>query len=196
MLRPTRRGRGKRIASLLAMAAAALLVNAGAAHAAGLQNPGFESGLDGWTAEIDPEGPDGTVTVQDCEEHDHDPQRAICTLTSDAWTTALDGSEMVRLGGPFPSEDDLQFEDRYSLRQTLPVDAADPVLQLAYNAFSYDDHDFDELRLEVTDEGGTEIAELVQRSGAVLNDLRLKSTGWQSAALDLTGYEGEEVELG
>jgi hypothetical protein len=213
MLHPTRRGRGKRVASSLAVAAASLLVLAGAALAAvGLQNPSFESGLDGWTAEIIRAGDHEPTPVDDCEEPDHDPQRAICVVGSETFTAAghdangdarsttatvtpLNGTTMVRLGGPFTSDDELQPQDRYRLSQTFTVDPANPVLNLNYNVFLFDNQAIDELRFRLTDEGGATIADFAQRGVGVADDETLKTTGWRSASIDLTGYEDQQVHL-
>jgi hypothetical protein len=198
MPHPTPRARRKRAA--LALAFAALLVPAGTAHAAGLQNASFENGLDGWTAEILHAGDHGAVEVESCEEPQHDPQRTVCvveaeTLTPAVGVTPLDGTKMVRLGGPFGSPDEPQVQDRYRLRQTFTVDRANPVLALNYNVFLFDNHALDELRFEVTDGSGATIAEFVQRGFGAFDDTRLKSTGWRSAHLDLAGYENEQVHL-
>jgi hypothetical protein len=210
MLRPTRPGRGKRIASVLAVATASLLAPAGVAlAAAGPQNPSFETGLGPWTAEILHEGDHAAVAVDACEEVAHDPKRTICVVSGDLVPVAgrspigvapLDGTQMLRLGGPFDSEDEEQFADSYRVQQTFTVDPASPVLRLNYNVFAYEYQGFNELRFEVRlgDANGPVITDLAQRGIGTDNvgaPVPLKTTGWRSAFVDLTGYENEQVHL-
>ena len=107
----------------------------------------------------------------------------------------LDGTKMVRLGGPFTSADQDQLQDRYRLKQTFTVDPAKPVLQLNYNVFVFDYSGFDELRFNVrlTDENGAPITDFVQ--GGFGSGTLLKNTGWRRAFIDLSGYEGQQVHL-
>ena len=104
---------------------------------------------------------------------------------------------MVRLGGPFTSEDQEQVQDRYRLRQTFDVDPANPVLKLNYNVFLYDYQGYDELRFSVrlTDENGATITDFAQAGFGAGDDTSLKNTGWRGAAIDLSGYEGQQVHL-
>jgi hypothetical protein len=203
MPQPSRRGR---VATALALAVTSLLVLAGAASAqAGLQNPSFEDGLTGWTADILAEGSHDVVPAGDeCVGIGDDDKRAICVIEgsdefhgSPVAVTPLHGTKMVRLGGPFTFEDEEQFQDRYQLRQSFVVDPANPVLDLNYNAFLYDEHGFDELRFTVAlnDEHGVPITDVAQETYAVWGDYSLKTTGWRSTFIDLSGYENETVHL-
>lgn len=172
----------------------------------GLQNPSFEQATnslpDGWEASI--VTPDGTPILASCDGVDGDPQRGICVIGADTFTPVggspitvqpLDGTKMVRLGGPFLSSGEAQEQDRYVLEQTFVVDPAEPVLELNYNAFLFDYQGYDELRfiVRVGDESGTVIADLTQ--GGFGSGTDLKTTGWRSAAIDLTTYANQQVHL-
>ena len=201
----TARPRGRRTARAVALAVAGLLCLAGAAFAAvGLTNGSFEDGLTGWTAET----VRGNVyEPATCGGVGGDPQRAVCVIEgSDTFdpdvgspitVTPLDGNKMVRLGGPFTSNAQRQFEDSYVLRQTFTVDAADPVIKLNYNVFLYDYQGFDRLRFAVrlTDQNGVTIADLTQGGFGASSNTTLKNTGWRSAYVDLSGYQGQQVHL-
>jgi hypothetical protein len=206
-----RRKRTRPAGRAIALAVAGLLVLAGAAFAAvGLQNPSFEDGLTGWSASTIREDvystPPTPQPATDCQGIDGDAQRAICVVGDDTFTPdggspvtvhPLDGSKMVRLGGPFTSNHQHQFQDRYRLKQTFTVDPANPVLKLNYNVFLFDYSGFDELRFNVrlTDENGDEITSFVQGGFGAPGNIELKTTGWRSAFIDLTGYENQAVHL-
>jgi hypothetical protein len=201
------------------LALVALLVLAGLARAApgvvGPENPSFEAAPNGlptgWQATILPpppeeEEPTPVPAPENCEGLEDDPQRAICVLDGDTFTPVggspvtvepLDGDRMVRLGGPFLSEFAPQRRDRYLLGQTFVVDPAKPVLELNYNVFLFDYQGFDELHFVVraADENGTPIAHITQGGFGSSNNLDLKTTGWRSAAVDLSGYENQQVHL-
>lgn len=187
-------------AATLATVAAIGVAGVASAVGVGLSNPGFESDLDGWSASI---VRDGVYLPAECRQPD-----GICIVGTDQFTTRdatgtevqrtispIEGSKMVRLGGPFPSADVRQVRDRYRLEQSFVVDAANPVLRLNYNVFTYDYTGFDELRIRarVFDGDGDLITQQVQ--GAFGAGTALKSSGWVSAAIDLTGYEGTQVNL-
>jgi hypothetical protein len=202
------RGRIRTGRRALAVAVAGLLVTAAAAWAAvGLTNPSFEAGLDGWTAQIFRADTEELVSATDCAGIGGDAKRAICTITGqDTFTptggspitvTPLDGNRMVRLGGPFTSSGQNQLQDRYELRQTFTVDAANPVIQLNYNVFLFDYSGFDTLNFVVslTDQNGDAIASLTQGGFGPGGNTSLKNTGWRSAHIDLSDYAGQQVHL-
>lgn len=198
------RARARQGGRAAALALAALMVLAATAYAAvGLQNPSFESGLDGWTAQTVADGATDPVPA-DCAGIGGDSKRAVCVVGADTFTPSggspvtvepLDGASMVRLGGPFTSSGQNQFRDRYQLRQTFTVDPANPVLMLNYNVFVFDYQGFDELRFTVrlTDENGAPITDFAQ--GGFGSGIALKNTGWRSAAIDLSSYENQQVHL-
>ncbi|MEA2421624.1 MAG: hypothetical protein QOF55_723, partial [Thermoleophilaceae bacterium] len=192
---------------LLALAVSlALAVPGEAAAPTGLQNPGFESDLSGWDASIVHKGYEyaDTVDPATCKVPD-----GICVITGDQFVVndgqydssrtvtvaPVEGAKMVRLGGPFTFAGQRQPLDRYRLEQTFVVDPAKPVLDLNYNVFGWDYQGFDRLdfRVTLTDAAGDVIATQEQPGfGAGTN---LKTTGWRSAKVDLTGYEGKQVHL-
>ena len=196
----------------LLLTAAATLALASPAAAAGLQNAGFEAGLDHWTATkannpnsyYGPTYGPGTTRPADCRVPD-----GVCVIGSDSFTTdstsyepsqshtvePAEGSKMLRLGGPFTSPGQPQTPESYRVEQTFVVDAAQTELDLAYNIFTWDSARYDELvfRVTLTDAEGDVLTE--RRYESFGDTGRLKTTGWRSASLDLTGYEGEQVTL-
>jgi hypothetical protein len=208
-IRPAkRRPRGVRL--LLAVLVAAPLL-AGVAFAApgvvGLLNPSFELDAnadrlpDEWTARVAP-ADGGTPAPATCPNPPG--QRAICVVGTDSFTPdggslvtvqPLDGGKMVRLGGPFLNDDQSQNRERFLLEQTFVVDPANPVLALNYNAFLFDYTGFDELHFTVRlgDANGAVLADLVQ--GGFGSGTSLKTTGWRSAAIDLSSYANQQVHL-
>jgi hypothetical protein len=205
---------GGRAVVLAAIAGALLL--AGLALGAlplGLQNPSFEVDAtsdrlpDDWTARVvlppDDEGNPGASVPAGCP--DPPGQAAICVLTgSDTFTPdggsqitvqPLDGTKMVRLAGPFLNNVTSQAQDTYILEQGFVVDPAHPVLQLNYNVFLFDYQGFDRLTfsISVDDVDNPPIAQLTQ--GGFGSGTDLKTTGWRSAAIDLSGYENHEAFL-
>ena len=215
--------RGRRQLGLRALLAALVTVPllAGAALAApgvvGLLNPSFEEVTSNlptnWLARVAPVdqyGETGTPVDAVCPDPPAPPgQRTICVVGTDTFTVSgdeyeaptvvtvppIDGSKMVRLGGPFTSRDQSQYLDRYLLEQTFVVDPAKPVLDLNFNIFTYDYTGFDELRFRIrlNDENGVTIYNAAQ--GAFGSGTNLKSTGWHSAGIDLRGYENQQVNL-
>jgi hypothetical protein len=206
-----RRGaRGRSGGLIVALAAlVAVLLPAGLAradHGPGLHNPSFENGLADWEATLVPEG-EAPVPATDCSGLEGDAKRAICVISgSDTFTPAggspitvapLDGSKMVRLGGPFLSNLESQQQDRYLLDQTFTVDPANSLLRLNYNVFLFDYQGFDELRfvISATDETGPVLAQLTQGGFGANGNVNLKTTGWRSVVVDLSGYEGQQVHV-
>jgi hypothetical protein len=180
----------------------------------GLQNGSFEQDLTGWNATTVRQGSYGSAYMP--------PQPAVCRVPdgvcvidgSDTFTvremtyyggpggpsrtetvTPLDGNKMLRLGGPFETNGQQQPLERYRVSQTFKVDPANPVLQLNYNVYTYDYLGFDNLffRVRLTDENGHTIAR--EEHGSFGSGTSLKSTGWQPAQIDLTGYENQDVHL-
>jgi Carboxypeptidase regulatory-like domain len=213
-LRKTRFRDGLRIV-LMALIAVPLFVSvARADHGGlGLHNSSFESATnrlpDVWVAEILPEGAATTIPApENCAGVDGDVKRAICVIDgSDTFTPEggspisvepIDGTRMVRLAGPFTSSDESiqpQQQDRYALEQTFFVDPANPVLQLNYNVFLFDYQGYDSLTftISLTDASGPVITSLTQ--GGFGSGTDLKTTGWRSTAIDLSGYEGQQVHV-
>lgn len=180
----------------------------------GLLNPSFEQATNDlpndWLARVAPaDGAPGAPVPATCDGVAGDPKRAICVVGTDTFTVGdaqygggtvitvepIDGTKMVRLGGPFQDSGENQTIDRYLLEQTFVVDPAKPVLDLNYNVFTFDYSGFDELRFRVrlSDENGDTIYNAVQ--GAFGSGTSLKSTGWHSAGIDLRGYENQQVNL-
>ena len=203
--------------ALVALVTIPLLVGVARAGtlAVGLTNPSFELDAnadqlpDGWVSSVivlDDEGMPLPPSPASCDGVAGDSKRAICVLESDTFmpvggsaitVTPIDGAKMVRLGGPFTSDqsDQNQQLDRYVLGQTFTVDPAKPVLDLNFNIYTFDYTGFDELRftIRLTDDKGATIYNAVQ--GAFGSGTDLKTTGWHSAGIDLTGYEGQQVHL-
>jgi hypothetical protein len=184
----------------------------------GLVNPSFEDGLASWTArtiaydedlEVRTLVYDGPQGAPDCQANP-DPTRICLIEGADEFTvddgdgtravtvTPNDGSKMARLGGPFLSSGEAQQPGlMQELAQTFVVDPANPVLQLNFNVFTWDYSGFDDLEFLVTltDGDGARITEFHQGSFGPAHDTTLKTTGWQPAYVDLSGYGGEQVRL-
>jgi secreted trypsin-like serine protease len=181
----------------------------------GLQNPSFEQPLGSvsdWNATVydfsgnvvrsgDGACPDGLDSVE--------MQRRVCRVGTDSFEVTdvdgprqitvnpLDGSSMLRLGGPFHEAAEDQEEDRYVASQSFVVDPASPVLHLNYDMFTFDYTAFDELRLRVRlfDAEGDVVFNKVVGSFGPSGDISFKSTGWRSANVDLSSLAGEKVTL-
>jgi PASTA domain-containing protein len=199
----------------MVLAAVVLLLPVGLAVGApgvfGPLNPSFETDAnpadrlpDDWISRVALEGVPDPPAPATCP--DPPGQRTLCVVGTDSFTPVggsqidvqpVDGSKMVRLGGPFTSSGETQQQDRYLLEQTFVVDPASPVLQLNYNAFLFDYSGFDELRFTVrlTDENGAIVSQLVQGGFGASGDTSLKTTGWRSAAIDLSAYANQQVHL-
>ena len=104
---------------------------------------------------------------------------------------------MVRLGGPFTGSGVDQDPDlKQEVSQTFVVPSSgDKVLQLNFNVFTWDYSGFDDIEflVKLTDENGGTITEFHQ--GSFGTGVSLKTTGWQPAFVDLTGFEGQQVHL-
>jgi hypothetical protein len=180
------------------------------AHAVptGLSNAGFESNLDGWSSTVTHGGyyyadtvepatcrtPDGVCVITGSDAF-HVSEGGYDAEPRDVTVTPVEGSKMVRLGGPFNNVGQHQPLDRYRLEQTFVVDPAKPVLDLNYNVYSWDYQGFDrlDLRVTLTDADGDVIAQQAQPGFG--SGTQLKNTGWRSADIDLTGYENQQVHL-
>ena len=171
---------------------------------AGLQNPSFEAALDpatNWTPERGNED-QADVEAAPCAP---DSNRGVCVVGQDSFTdedtgtshtvTPVDGSKMLRLGGPFTSREQTQLIERYSVKQRFIVDPQNPTLALNYNAYMYDYTGFDELRMSVTlkDEDGDVVYSRTQ--GAFASGTSLKTTGWVANSVDLTQLAGQVVTV-
>jgi hypothetical protein len=199
--------------SLLLAVAVALTISGVAMAVGGLLNPSFEQGFSSWTARtIVYEGGvrdvvyDSPQPSPECEQNP-DPTRICLIDGTDDFTVQAggahpisvspsDGSKMVRLGGPLLSSGQRQKPDLFQeLSQTFQVDPEQPILQLNFNIYTWDYQGFDDLEFLVTltDGSGDPITEFHQGSFGSGTDL--KSTGWQPAYVDLSGYEGEQVRL-
>ncbi len=181
----------------------------------GLQNPSFEQPLGSvsdWNAtvydasgDIVRSGADACPSGLDSIEM----QRRVCRVGTDTFevtdvdgprqvtVSPLDGSSMLRLGGPFHAAGEDQEEDRYVASQSFVVDPANPVLHLNYDMFTFDYTNFDELRLRVRlfDADGDVVFNKVVGSFGPSGDISFKSTGWRSANVDLSALAGEEVTM-
>jgi hypothetical protein len=199
---------------------AALLLTGGLALAigTGLQNPSFENDLDHWTSKTldDNEnrdvvyGPGGSKDglVPGCAAPD---AYNICVVsgpdtfnvTDDDGTrpitvSPLDGSKMLRLAGPFHDDTERQeTEDVFNVAQTFTVDPANSVLRLNYNLFTFDYTGFDELRLvvRITDEQGEPVSRFIRGGFGEGGDTNLKTTGWRSANIDLSGFGNQQMHV-
>ena len=210
MPRPRRRRRGaegpKRSRSrivIATLAACLALTGIAAAATVGLSNGSFEDGLSGWTTSVLADGattpgpascatPEGICVVEGNDEF---------TVQDEAYNeqavsvAPIDGTKMVRIGGPFLDSDTNQSEDRYRVEQTFTVDPENPRFAVNYNIYTWDYTGFDDVTFRVTliDENGEVLSE--RQRGAFGSGTSLKTTGWQAADVDLTGYEGQQVHL-
>lgn len=194
---------------LVAVALGVVLVLAGVAFAvvpSGLQNGSFEQDLSGWDATTVRGGVYSTAPV---EPASCTVPNGVCVVGTDHFTVRddvykpdrnitvapLDGTKMVRLGGPFHDADETQPIEQYRLEQTFTVDPAHPILALNYNVFTWDYKGFDDLffRVTLTDENGATITN--ERQGSFGVGVSLKTTGWRPTHIDLSGYEGQQVHL-
>jgi hypothetical protein len=182
---------------------------------AGPVNPGFEQGLTGWVPTVVPldaggysgYGEAGPPVPVGCQV-----PNGICAVGVDTFTAEdqlppgpastrtyrvapVGGTRMARLGGPFTSPLQLQPLEHYRLEQTFTVDAANPILAIAYNVFAYDYTGFDDLRVQVrvTDADGQLISDQAQPAEG--SGVLLRTTGWRQAQVDLTGWAGRTVHL-
>lgn len=172
----------------------------------GLQNPSFESALDpatNWSARR---------TVATDEGESYEPasclpgdRAGVCVVGADSFpdedsdtahtVAPLDGSNMLRLGGPFTNNAQLQPVERYSVKQRFVVDSDNPVVTLNYNAYMYDYTGFDNFQMRVTlkDEEGDVVFE--RNQGAFASGTALKTTGWMGSEVDLSEFVGQVVSL-
>lgn len=110
-------------------------------------------------------------------------------IGSDAYATAQYGNSMAVLGTPGSNS---QAPGMNTISQTFQ--ATSPQLNFAYNIFTYDYPNYDKFQYTVS----------VLYNGAVIDSYQttawgsgtnLKTTGWVSQSLDLTGYEGKDLQL-
>jgi hypothetical protein len=210
--------RGRRLfAGGVLPALGVFLVIAGVAMAVhvGVRNASFEQGFDQWAVSAVREdgtnrevvyGPGGLegeevpcddsaygiCVVEGTDEFAyHDEGGVEHTGTAEP----LDGTKMVRLGGPFVSANHPHNNDIYVLEQSFDVDPVHPVVEINYDIHTFDGDGWDELRFAVraTDENGEVIASAVHDGFGEPGEY--KSTGWQPQELDLSGHEGEPVHL-
>ena len=149
-----------------------LLVSVGPATASSgnLSNPGFETGdLSGWVK--------GTAVD------------FAGVVGADGFATPNEGTWMARLGSPHESGQPVGPNVIY---QDFTV--VDPGLSFAYNIFTYDYTGYNHFHYRVIDlASGSTIKSYSQ--GAWGAGGSLKSTGWQTVTLDLSGYVGKSVRL-
>ncbi len=208
-------GRSKRGAGLAVLGL--FLVTASVALALnGLQNPGFEDGLDNWEVHTE-RGNESTRQIVygaggtkgepvPCDSKPY----GICVVGTDTFqyftengpgeiatqtVSPVEGDKMLRLGGPFGSRNVAQNRDRLVVQQTFTVDPSNPVLQLNYNVFTFDYSGYDELefRATLTDEEGDLITSRMQ--GSFASGTGLKTTGWRPNSIDLSPYAGQQVHI-
>lgn len=180
----------------------------------GVQNRGFEQGLDHWTAKtLDSNrdvvyGPGGGLgeEVPGCEAPD---AYGICVVdgpdefeVSDGGgartvtVSPLEGDKMLRLAGPFHDSSERQAEEHiFQVSQEFIVDPGEPVVTLNYDLFTFDYLGYDQLRLRVRvfDEEGSLVNNTVQ--GGFGSGTDLKTTGWRGVNMDLSPYAGQEMVI-
>jgi hypothetical protein len=171
----------------------------------GLLNGGFEDGLNDWQASVVHNGV-YQPTTSDCSGN---PEKICVVNGDDSFSVTdgvysgpqtvhpLEGTKMLRLGGPFLNSGTHQSLDQYVVTQDFVVDPANPILQLNYNVYTWDYTGFDDLvfKVKLTDQNGDVIARQDQSSFGPSGDIHLKSTGWRPTHIDLSGYEGQQVHL-
>lgn len=134
-----------------------------------LVNAGFESGnLTGWT----------TLAASD----------SVAVVGADSFTSPLWGSKMLRLGdnvSPQPMGDN-------KVSQTFTVLA--PTLTFAYNIFTYDYEGYDNFEYQVKVVAGGTVIDSFETT-AWGSGTSLKTTGWQTVNLNLSGHLGQQVQI-
>lgn len=166
----TRLKRSLGFGRLIVVGVGLMLIVAGVAVAVGvgLQNPGFDAGLTGWSIAVDRPagnglpgdgqgkpnrqvvyGPGGSKDrVVPCEPRD---RYGICLISRvDTFTTGTGitktveprtGTHMLRLGGPYRNPFQNQHADhRFLAAQTFIVDPSMPDLKIRNKIFTYDTH--------------------------------------------------------
>lgn len=135
----------------------------------GLINQGFETGnLNGWSM--------GTV------------MDFAGVVVADSYTTPYHGSYMARLGTPRSSGQPIGSNTIYQEFTLL-----DQSISFAYNIFTYDATN-DHFHYKVTDiNSNSIIGYYAQTAWGSANTL--KSTGWRTVTLDLSGYLGKQLKL-
>ncbi|HEX5929823.1 MAG TPA: hypothetical protein VFY48_10560 [Solirubrobacterales bacterium] len=202
------------LASAAGLGATLLLAAVALAVGLGLQNRSFEQGLDHWSAKTlnsnrdvvyGPGGGKGSE-VPGCDAPD---AYGICVVEgadefvvsdSDGTRTVtvnpLDGDKMLRLAGPFHDAGERQASEHiFQVSQEFVVDAAEPLITVNYDMFTFDYSGFDELRLlvKVFDDEGQVVNEVVQ--GGFSSGIDLKTTGWRGIEIDLSGYIGQQMSM-
>jgi len=136
-------------------------------------NAGFETGnLSGWTV------------LKEADE--------IVVTDGDDFTTPYYGSYMVRLGNPYENQ---PIGDN-TIAQNFIVTSTK--LEFVYNIFTQDYDPFDKFEyiIKVVDpDSSTIIDEYHTNAGGVDTGNGVDSTGWKKVSLDLTGYDGQEVQV-
>ncbi len=108
----------------------------------------------------------------------------------------LDGDKMLRLAGPFHDAGERQASEHiFQVSQEFVVDAAEPLITVNYDMFTFDYSGFDELRLRVKvfDDDGQLVNDVVQ--GGFSSGTDLKTTGWRGIDIDLSGYVGQQMSM-
>jgi hypothetical protein len=215
VLRRATRGMSPGRAVLLSLAAVLTTAGVAMAVAVGLQNAGFENplGADNWTASTFRDGayqPSNCPTPSDQATSEDE----VCRISGDDTFTVRDsiyatprsvsvspieGSHMVRLGGPFNDNEQRQDEDHaHVVEQTFQVpNTADAHIDLSYNVYTFDYTGYDNfgVRLQLTDASGTVLNEENHGSFGPGGDTSLKTTGWRPLHFDLSGLQGQTVHL-
>jgi secreted trypsin-like serine protease len=180
----------------------------------GLQNPSFERTVGGdldWSAAVlDQDGDTLRSDATACPSAptEADARRRVCVVPADTFTVTdgggsrqvtvapLDGTAMLRLGGPFRDASDYQARDRYVVTQTFTVAADQPVIQLNYNVFSFGPATADALRLRVRMfDADRAIVEDQTVTPAAGGGSGLATTGWRAVRLDLRSRVGKAVTV-
>jgi hypothetical protein len=144
---------------------------------AGLTNMGFEDpGLAPWKL----------IEVTD----------AVDVTGPDAFTGTWEGARMASLGRPRGSASEYQPPGPNEICQEFVVPLEDPVVEFAYNVFTYDYTGYDDFQfdMEVVDPNTGDVL-VASQQGAWATGTDLKTTGWRGIQLNLGGHIGETVQL-
>ncbi len=139
----------------------------------GLKNPGFETGdLTYWQIESQVD--------------------SVSVVTNDGFTSPLYGKYMARLGDDNGGVGGSQPIGDNKISQVFTADGN--TFSFAYNIFTYDYTGLNHFSyvLETAD-GVTTIASYSQ--GAWGSGTALKSTGWQTVSIDISGYSGQQLKF-
>ncbi|MBI2912576.1 MAG: carboxypeptidase regulatory-like domain-containing protein [Chloroflexi bacterium] len=151
---------------------------------AALTNPGFESGLSGWTTGTTTEGVFAVVGNDTIHPEDAPGAEIL--------QAPLEGGSMARLGNVQFTDQGKQSVGPNELIQTFTIDS--PSVKFAYNVWTFDYTGFDEfkidLRLVASD---TVIYSYMQQAWG--SGTARKNSGWQVVDIPVGQYQGEQARL-